>query len=62
MSMSILLIFKISQEGDDKTFNLDWERVRIFDKEVAQMFVGMIKSSDSARYEEKQSFKAFYSS
>lgn len=32
-----------------KTVNLDWDRVRIFDKEVAQMFVNMIKSADSAR-------------
>ena len=29
--------------------DIDWDRVRVFDKEVAQMFVNMIKSSDSAR-------------
>ncbi|KAL5006758.1 hypothetical protein ScPMuIL_015564 [Solemya velum] len=32
-----------------KTVYLDWDRVRIFDKEVCQMFVNMIKSSDTAR-------------
>ncbi|XP_060074052.1 DNA topoisomerase 3-beta-1-like [Ylistrum balloti] len=32
-----------------RTISLDWDRVRIFDKEVAQMFVNMIKGVDSAR-------------
>ncbi|XP_061166711.1 DNA topoisomerase 3-beta-1-like [Saccostrea echinata] len=34
---------------EGRTVDIDWERVRVFDKEVAQMFVNMIKSSDSAR-------------
>ncbi|XP_067654997.1 DNA topoisomerase 3-beta-1-like [Haliotis asinina] len=34
---------------DGKDLKLEWDRVRIFDKEVAQMFVNMIKSSDGAR-------------
>ncbi|XP_046559637.1 DNA topoisomerase 3-beta-1-like [Haliotis rubra] len=34
---------------DGKELKLEWDRVRIFDKEVAQMFVNMIKSSDGAR-------------
>nr|KAG5699160.1 hypothetical protein BaRGS_014459 [Batillaria attramentaria] len=33
---------------DGKTLKLDWERVRVFDKEVAQMFVNLIKSGDKA--------------
>ncbi|XP_076113744.1 DNA topoisomerase 3-beta-1-like [Mytilus galloprovincialis] len=32
-----------------RSIYLDWDRVRIFDKEVAQMFLNMIKSADSAR-------------
>ena len=44
-----LLVFQVTCEGTDRSFNLDWERVRLFDKEVAQMFVGIIKSADNAR-------------
>jgi DNA topoisomerase-3 len=29
---------------------LDWDRVRVFDKEVAQMFLSMIKAAQPARY------------
>ncbi|XP_041366537.1 DNA topoisomerase 3-beta-1-like [Gigantopelta aegis] len=34
---------------DGKVLKLDWERVRIFDKEVAQMFVNIIKAGGGAR-------------
>ncbi|XP_053384624.1 LOW QUALITY PROTEIN: DNA topoisomerase 3-beta-1-like [Mercenaria mercenaria] len=40
---------QVSCEGAERTLNLDWDRVRIFDKEVAQMFMGLIKASDTAR-------------
>ena len=33
----------------DKSVYLEWERVRLFDKEVAQMFVHRIKCGDGAR-------------
>lgn len=34
---------------DGKTVPLEWDRSRVFDKEVVQMFLGMIKAADSAR-------------
>ncbi|XP_052821520.1 DNA topoisomerase 3-beta-1 isoform X2 [Octopus bimaculoides] len=34
---------------DGKNVHVDWERYRVFDKEVVQMFLSMIKSADSAR-------------
>ncbi|XP_052797572.1 DNA topoisomerase 3-beta-1-like [Mya arenaria] len=40
---------QITSQGTDRTLNLEWERVRMFDKEVAQMFVGLIKTVDHAR-------------
>lgn len=49
-SVKCYFLFQVTCEGTDRTLNLDWERVRIFDKEVAQMFVGIIKSADTARY------------
>ncbi|KAK7099050.1 hypothetical protein V1264_003246 [Littorina saxatilis] len=36
------------QLPDGKSMKLDWERVRVFDKEVAQMFVNLIRSGDKA--------------
>jgi hypothetical protein len=35
---------------EGRSVAIDWDRLRVFDKEVAQMFVNMIKSSDSARF------------
>lgn len=35
---------------DGKTIPVEWDRSRVFDKEVVQMFLGMIKAADSARY------------
>ncbi|XP_013414482.1 DNA topoisomerase 3-beta-1 [Lingula anatina] len=32
-----------------RTLHLDWDRVRIFDKEVAQMFLNIVKGADKAR-------------
>ncbi|XP_033112816.1 DNA topoisomerase 3-beta-1-like [Anneissia japonica] len=32
-----------------RKLNLDWERVRLFDKEVAQLFLNMVKNTDTAR-------------
>ena len=32
-----------------KSLLLDWERVRMFDKEVAQLFLNLVKTQDSAR-------------
>jgi hypothetical protein len=31
-----------------KSMSLDWSRVRIFDNEVARMFLAMIKTNDKA--------------
>ena len=36
------------QLPDGKLLKLDWERMRVFDREVAQMFVNVIKSGDKA--------------
>ncbi|XP_059150612.1 DNA topoisomerase 3-beta-1-like isoform X1 [Physella acuta] len=36
------------QLPNGKLMNLDWERVRLFDKDVAQMFVNRIKTGDGA--------------
>jgi len=35
---------------DGKTLLLDWNRDRIFDKEVAQVFLTLVKQHDSVRY------------
>ena len=32
-----------------KTLMLDWDRVRMFDREVAQMFLNMVKGADHAK-------------
>jgi len=36
---------------DGKTLMLDWSRDRIFDKEVAQVFLTLLKQHGSVRYE-----------
>jgi len=35
---------------DGKTLLLDWNRDRIFDKDVAQVFLTLLKQYDSVRY------------
>nr|XP_015221342.1 PREDICTED: DNA topoisomerase 3-beta-1 [Lepisosteus oculatus] len=41
---------KVSK-GKDGPLTLDWDRVRVFDREVAQMFLNMIKTTREARVE-----------
>ena len=38
-----------AEHPDGKSVRLDWDRVRLFDKDVAQMFVNLIKAGDGAR-------------
>ena len=45
---SILISLTQVQLPDGKQLKLDWERTRVFDREVAQMFVNLIKSGDKA--------------
>ncbi|KAK3593899.1 hypothetical protein CHS0354_011502 [Potamilus streckersoni] len=40
---------QVTHENSGQTLNLDWDRVRLFDKEVAQLFVNLIKAVNAAR-------------
>lgn len=40
-------------KGKDITLTLDWNRVRVFDKEVGQMFVNLAKTSREAQVREE---------
>lgn len=48
-SSCLILLLQVAHP-DGKTVPLEWDRSRVFDKEVVQMFLGMIKAADSARY------------
>ena len=37
------------EHSSGKSLMLDWDRVRLFDKEVAQMFMNLIKGQKEAR-------------
>ncbi|MGH0185326.1 UNVERIFIED_CONTAM: hypothetical protein FKN15_029407 [Acipenser sinensis] len=41
---------KVSR-GKDVSLTLDWDRVRVFDREVAQMFLNIVKTAREARVE-----------
>lgn len=36
-------------KGKDSPLTLDWSRVRVFDREVGQMFVNLAKTSKDAK-------------
>lgn len=38
------------QTKDDQDFSLDWQRVRSFDKEVANLFLSLVKDQKHAKY------------
>ena len=51
---SILQVFRVRLilqvfKGKDSPLTLDWDRVRVFDREVGQMFVNLAKTSREAR-------------
>ena len=39
-----------------RTLTLDWERVRVFDREVAQMFLNLVKNQKNAKLVVKAAF------
>lgn len=45
----ILVCFGQVFRGKDSPLILDWDRVRVFDREVGQMFLNLAKTSKEAR-------------
>lgn len=43
--MCVVQVFR----GKDSPLTLDWSRVRVFDREVGQMFVNVAKTSKEAK-------------
>lgn len=50
LSWVLLLSFLLQVNADkDRSLLLDWDRVRVFDREIAQMFLNMTKTEKEAQ-------------
>lgn len=50
LSCFVLLYFFLQVNADkDRSLLLDWDRVRVFDREIAQMFLNMTKLEKEAQ-------------
>lgn len=47
--ISVYFVFKQVFKGKDSPITLDWDRVRVFDRDVGQMFVNMAKTAKEAK-------------
>ena len=45
----VVVVVDQVEHPSGRTLTLDWERVRVFDREVAQMFLNLVKNQKNAK-------------
>ena len=47
--VTVVVVVDQVEHPSGRTLTLDWERVRVFDREVAQMFLNLVKNQKNAK-------------
>lgn len=47
-TLNLLVLFQVTNSAGDSMV-LDWDRVRVFDREIAQMYLNMTKSTKETK-------------